>query len=413
MKRLLSSAELVAEFLEKEANRRTMLKGAAALVGTAVVGCSPDSRGGADPGTGQGPGPGPDHGPDPGPDPGPGSDGKADGPLGGEGEGEGEAEVAHAGEGEGEAPVEPEDTRTVVGVGWSDDDYLAALDAALEHTAGLGFIGQGDTVYFKVNSNNGDLYPHSTNATLIIELAKRCKDLGASRIIVGDRSFWGDWGTEQNMRRNGIATAAAEADAELVAFEDHTVDWVQFDEADVPNWVGGYRLPLPVVQADHIINLPCVKTHFIAGFTMALKNMLGLPHPDDRARRGNLRTHALPRLWNQIAQSNTQITPSLNILDGYRSLITGGPNVDSGNGATYADAGIVAASTDRVAVDVFGVALLHTLSPDFEEVTFTAPWDNPQIQAAIEHGLGAAGPEELRLAGDTAPYIERYRELLS
>ncbi len=45
-------------------------------------------------------------------------------------------------------------------------------------------------------------------------------------------------------------------------------------------------MPMPVVEAAHIINLPLVKTHFIAGSTLALKNMLGLPHPFDRARRG-------------------------------------------------------------------------------------------------------------------------------
>jgi uncharacterized protein (DUF362 family) len=237
--------------------------------------------------------------------------------------------------------------------------------------------------------------------------------LGAERIIVGDRSFWGDRGTLQNMEWNGIAAAAAEAEAELVGFEDDTVDWVQFSQEDVPTWVGGYRLPLPVVQADHIINLPCVKTHFIAGFTMSLKNMLGLPHPDDRSRRGNLRTHALPRLWRQIAESNTQITPSLNILDGYRSLITGGPNAEGGNGATYADSKLILASADRVALDVTGVALLQTLSPDFEEVTQTAPWANPQIAMAIEYGLGATGPDQLVLAGESAPDIARYTELLA
>jgi uncharacterized protein (DUF362 family) len=215
------------------------------------------------------------------------------------------------------------------------------------------------------------------------------------------------------MRRNGIADAATQAEAELVAFEDDTVDWVQIPEERVPHWVGGYRLPLPVVEADHIINLPLVKTHFIAGFTMALKNMLGLPHPFDRARRGNLRTHAMPRLWHQIAEINTAVTPSLNILDGYQSLITGGPNRNSGAGATYADSRLIIASADRVATDVAGIALLQTLSPESEAVTWSTPWGNPQIDAAVQLGLGAGGPDESALVGPTAPAADlaRYQAL--
>ena len=213
------------------------------------------------------------------------------------------------------------------------------------------------------------------------------------------------------MRWNGIADAAADGEAELVVFDDDTVDWVQIPESDAPTWLGGYRLPLPVVEADHIINLPLVKTHFIAGFTMALKNMLGLPHPADRAIRQNLGIHRLPRLWSQIAEVNAQVTTSLNILDGYRALITGGPNANSGRGATYADPKVIFAAPDSVAIDVAGISLLHTLSPSVEEVTQTSPWQNPQIGAAAEYGVGIAGPEHLALVGPTVPDLDRYREI--
>lgn len=306
-------------------------------------------------------------------------------------------------------------TRHLVGMG-QDAEHLVALDRALEEVGGLDFLGSGDTVYFKVNCNSGDAYPHSTSPALIEALAKRCRDHGVKRIIVGDRSFYGDRDTMGNLEANGIAAAAKAAEAELVSFESDTVEWVHFAEEKVPDWNGGIRMPRPVVEADHIINLPCVKTHFIAHFTMALKNGIGLVHPVDRAKPGNLLSHDTEsgRLWRQIAQLNSVFTPSLNILDGHRSLITGGPNAGSMWGAaeaTYAEPQIVIASPDRIAVDMAGVALLQTLSPESEEVTRATAWAQPQIEAAVKAGLGLSTLEHFDLSGPTVEKIEAYRSL--
>jgi len=291
----------------------------------------------------------------------------------------------------------------LVGMGYDEAHHLAALNAAFAASLDLSFVQPGQTVYFKVNCNNGDPYPHSTKPELIVELARRCRDHGAERIIVGDRSFWGDTGTAANMRRNGVSAAAEMAGADLMVFDDDTVDWVQIDEADVPNWNGGFRLPLPVVQADHIINLPCMKTHFISEFTMSLKNMIGLVHPADRRRPGNLDVHRIPELWSQIAEINQHITPSINILDGYDALITGGPTVRDGRGPTYASPKVIIVSADRVAADIAGIAVLQTVSPAVEEVTQTTAWRSGQIRAAYRAGLGIRRPDDFDLSGPTVP----------
>ena len=383
----ITSASLIQEFREKELSRRSLLRntlaGSAGLAAAGLVGCAtpggPDGMGGI---LGVG--------------------GKADGDDGGSAD----AGVDGAFEDAGTAAH-------LVGMGWgeTDDDYLAALDNALAETIGLSFIQPGDTVYFKVNCNNGDLYPHSTQPTLIRELANRCRDLGATRIIVGDRSFWGDPNTAGNMEANGVAGAARDAEAELYVFDDDTVDWVGFTEDQAPAWAGGFRLPLPVVEADHIINLPLVKTHFITGFTMSLKNALGLPHPLDRSRAGNLDVHRKPNIYHQSAEVNQYITPSLNILDGFYALITGGPTRREPPGPSYAEPRVFIASTDRIATDVTGIAVLQTVSPDTEEVTQYHAWDNPQITAAVERELGITSPDQYDLSGPTVPDIETYREL--
>jgi uncharacterized protein (DUF362 family) len=375
---------LAQEFRAKELSRRSLLssvlKGSAGLATAGLVGCATPS-GPETAGYG-------------------GLGGKADGDDGGAGD----AGV------DPDAETDAGSASHLVGMGWSETDaeYLTAFDRALEQTMGLSFIQPGDTVYFKVNCNNGDLYPHSTQPILIQELANRCRDYGASRIVVGDRSFWGDPNTMGNMEANGVAGAARDAGAELYVFDDDSVDWVAFTQDQAPTWNGGFRLPLPVVEADHIINLPLIKTHFITSFTMSLKNALGLPHALDRAREGNLDVHTKPNIYHQSAEVNQFITPSLNVLDGYYALITGGP---TRRGASYADPRVFVVSADRIATDVTGIAVLQTLSPDSEEVTHYPAWNNPQITAAVDKGLGIHGPDEYDLWGPSVPEIETYREL--
>ena len=162
------------------------------------------------------------------------------------------------------------------------------------------------------------------------------------------------------------------------------------------------------MESTHIINLPCMKTHFIAHFTMALKNWLGIVNPLDRRRTGNLDVHQYPRLWAQIAEVCAHVTPSLNILDGHEALITGGPTVSDGDGPTYAAPNVFIVSADRIATDVMGVGVLQTLSPTSEEVTQYAAWSLPQIRGAVALGVGITGPELLDVSGPTVPDLATY-----
>jgi uncharacterized protein (DUF362 family) len=297
----------------------------------------------------------------------------------------------------------------LVGMGYSETSQEEAVRRALDETVGLGMIRRGDSVYFKVNTNSGDPFPYSTSPELILQLGGMLRDMGVTDIRIGDRSFWGDRNTAGNFASNGIADAAAMLGTTATVFDD-SVDWVTLPAEMVPNWVGTVRLPVMVTTATHIINLACVKTHFIATFTMTLKNCLGLVHATDRARTGNLQTHDTRVLYQQIAQINKGYTPSLNILNGYQALITGGPTPTDGAGGTVADPKVVIVSTDRIAADVTGIAVLQTLSPTRERVTQTRAFNNPQIRAAIAAGLGITGRDAYDLSGPTVPMIETYRQ---
>ena len=305
-------------------------------------------------------------------------------------------------------------TNYLVGMA-TGEQYTATLRAALNETVGrdeLGFIRSGDTVYLKVNSNSGDFYPYSTRPKMVERLTEWAREAGASRVIVGDRSFWGDPNTYNNLVQNGIVEAAETSGAELVVFDDDAVDWVEFSEDDHPDWVGGFRYPLPVVEADHIINLPIVKTHFISTFTMAMKNLIGLVHADDRRRPGNLDTHVTAgnKLYRQIAQLNQRITPTLNVLDGWEAVTRGGPTI--GSDSEESEPHLMVVSTDRIAADVTGLAILKRFAHSSEDIHDWDVWDNPQIVEAIAAGIGISGKNEFEISAPTVSDLQDYVDLI-
>ena len=308
----------------------------------------------------------------------------------------------------------PEVTNYLVGMA-TGEQYTATLRAALNETVGrneLEFIGTGDTVYLKVNSNSGDYYPYSTRPKMVERMTEWALERGASRVIVGDRSFWGDPNTYNNLVQNGIVEAAEASGAELVVFDDDAVDWVEFSEDDNPDWNGGFRYPLPVVEADHIINLPIVKTHFISTFTMAMKNLIGLVHAGDRERDGNLDVHitAGNKLYRQIAQLNKRITPTLNVLDGWEAVTRGGPTI--GGNSEEGEPRLMVVSTDRIAADVTGLAILKHFAHSSEDIHDWDVWENPQIVEAIEAGFGISGPDDFEISGPSVDDLQDYVDLI-
>lgn len=264
-------------------------------------------------------------------------------------------------------------------------DVEAAVRQAVALTPGLGFIATGDTVLLKVNVNSGDPFPYSTNPAVVTAVIALALEHGAGRVIVADRCNPGYAPTSQAMQNAGIYDPAIAAGAEVLDVGDQGYQTVTPAGAD--HWPSGFEIPTLLDQVDHVINLPACKHHSMANFTMCFKAWMGIVPQSDRG-------FAHDDLGNRLPELHLAVAAAYSILDATRACLTSGPMP----GGETADPGLIVASSDPVACDVTGLAILkHYLQLggiSNSDIDSYGVWDQPQIVRAIELGLGVAGASE-------------------
>jgi uncharacterized protein (DUF362 family) len=211
--------------------------------------------------------------------------------------------------------------------------------------------------------------------------------------------------------------------------------WRKVKPEKAEHWPNGFELAELLFAVDHVINVPVIKTHFQAWFTMSMKAFVGMSH--HRTRRefhtafkgdNNLfnqkasgsRRRLGPEgrkqdieeaepLVNRVAELNLGITPAINILDGSKSFVFGGPS----HGDSV-EPKLVVASRDRIAADATGVAVLKRYGTERRLQRYSV-WENPFLRHAIKIGLGIDGPEKLKLkhAGIDDEEIQLVGEMLA
>jgi len=233
---------------------------------------------------------------------------------------------------------------------------------------------KGKTVLVKPNCVSGEKNPATTNPEVVKAVVEILYEQEAKKIYVGDMSALATLSTARNMKRNGIKKAAEEAGAEVIVFEDY--DWVEvelpgalyIEKAYVTEWI---------YNVDIIINLPVIKTHRSASYTITLKNFIGCTHLKQRPYLIDS-SH-----WEElISEFNIAYRPDLNIVDGTVSMIEGGPWE-----GTSADTNLIIASGDRVAADIIGLGIIKSFG-NWKMVTEKDVWEQRQIKRAVELGLG-------------------------
>ena len=101
--------------------------------------------------------------------------------------------------------------------------------------------------------------------------------------------------------------------------------------------------------------------------------------------------HSSPDQRLMIAEINQVIPCDLVIMDGLKAFVTGGP--DKG---TLVAPSLLLLSSDRVAIDAVGVAVLRWYNTT-AKVSAGAIFLQEQIRRAAELGIGARSPDQIEL----------------
>jgi uncharacterized protein (DUF362 family) len=267
------------------------------------------------------------------------------------------------------------------------DDRVAGVHEAIRTLAVN--PAKNKDVLVKPNFNTADPAPGSTHNDTLVALVDELWQMGARSISVGERSYPR---TASVMEAKGIVPLLEARDVRMIDFDTLPAeDWVRVDAAG-SHWQDGFRVARPILEAECLVSTGCLKTHQFGGvFTLSLKLHVGVV-PTTRHGYGYMaELHASPHQQELIAEINAPFTPDLVVLDGVETFVDGGPATGK-----RVRGDVVLASTDRVALDAVGVAILKHLGSNAQIMTRPI-FTQKQIARAVELGLGASSPEAIEL----------------
>lgn len=249
----------------------------------------------------------------------------------------------------------------------------------------------GKRVALKANYNSADPFPATTHLDTLGAIIGNLRRLDAS-VLLGERSGMGI--TKDVLYDMGVVSLARELGFNISILNDlREGGWVHEGPPD-SHWMRGFLFPKAFEGSDLIVQTCCLKTHRFGGhFTMSLKNSVGMVAKLDPKDRYNYmyELHGSPYQRLMIAEINTAYKPAFVIMDGIKGFSKGGPEA-----GTLIEPGVMLASSDRVAIDACGVAILRSYGTT-PEVSAGTIFQQGQIARAAELGIGAQSPDDIEV----------------
>jgi uncharacterized protein (DUF362 family) len=174
----------------------------------------------------------------------------------------------------------------------SDDAIIAAVRNVAEAATDFSWLSRGDTVLIKPASNSAKRYPATTSPLSIRAMVGLLRERGAGHVIVADKPgveyvYQDEKGQRGSSRKimtiNGLHQATLESGAEVHYFDEAGYD-AYFGDRTVhdSHWRGEMILPNILNHVDHVVLLPRVSRHVLAGTTLGLKAAVGWLRDDSR-----------------------------------------------------------------------------------------------------------------------------------
>lgn len=264
----------------------------------------------------------------------------------------------------------------------------ARLKAALRPLGGISrFVHRGAKVVLKPNA--AFMEPPqtggNTHAEVVAAVAEACHGAGAASVTILEHclSNAGAFGTDHDL--SGMTDVARATKSGLVDPGDALAHYerVKLGAAGL----GAQPIAREFLNADVVINLPRLKTHPYCGYTISIKNLMGVMH--DPSVLHNKGWHPLV---DGLACLGHALQPhvALNIVDGtdlVRHWAAGRPGQLSPLGVLIA--GVAMVSVDAVGVSFYGENPLGKWKCDTGD---------SYLRVSQERGWGEADPSRLRIA---------------
>ena len=263
----------------------------------------------------------------------------------------------------------------------AETDLKTSIQRAVDLIGGLDkVITSGDKVTIKPNLNTADPYPASSDPAFIKALGEVILEAGASKIEIIESSTM-RVSTRGVAEKVGLDVVADELDADLVFLDEH--DWVKV-KFPRGKYLKGGSIGKPLLDIEKLVLAPCLKTHFLAGFTGSMKLFVGWIKYTQR-----IRMHAR-NLHPKIADLASYFNPDLIVMDARTCFVTGGPS-----SGTCSTPGVILASGDMVSIDVEGVKIIQCCNAN-NKLDMDV-WDIPQIKRAVEIGFGSKSDSDIEV----------------
>lgn len=245
------------------------------------------------------------------------------------------------------------------------------------------FLKRGERVLLKPNLLSAKPVEKAvtTHPAVIEALIRLARDAGA-RPFIGDSP--GINSANQVAAKAGIKDMADRYGVEILNLSD----CIQVENRN-GRVFKRFDVSKAAYEADAIVNIPKLKTHTIMTMTLGVKNMFGCV-PGKRKVSWHFEAgHDKAAFAKMLVELYQLLNPRLTVLDGIIGMEGDGP----GSG-TPREMGIIAASSDAVALDGV-ISRMAGLEPD----------GLPTTKAAIELGVGETDADKIETIGDAAEII--------
>ncbi len=277
--------------------------------------------------------------------------------------------------------------KTIVSLVKSQDPTTAPIEAVhLLEQNGAYSPPRGGVVFIKPNIVAPVPYAvnpsEMTDPSLVAALVRYFLDHGAQKVLVGEIPAWGA-SCQDAYAASGLDQAVLAAGGEMCDLDQEPGVWVKVDGHVYDEMF----FPRAIIEADHLINVPTLKTHFYTEVTAGIKNLFGCLRYKERKK-----FHRDADLFYVLADALKATSPELTVIDGITAMEGFGPH-----GGTSVNFGMTIAATDAVAADTVAAYLIGL-----------EPTETAILQITNRLGLGTNNFDEIMVVGDSM--IENRRQ---